>query len=196
MDWIIFAGGKSGAPRPFLLPLGTNVVGRSPKCHIVLNDPTVSRKHAKIVVSESSIQVIDLGSHNGTYVDEKRVDRCEFDGDRQIRFGSVTLSICLSRGDSRDLGSELSTEDGETSNHATVSNNPGRLLTQGQERVFQLLLKGLTEKGIAVDLEISHHTVHNHVKAIYRIFAVASRSELFARLLPKTADPKWSEGDA
>lgn len=51
-------------------------------------------------------------------------------------------------------------------------------------QVLGRLYKGQAEKGIAVDLGLSRHTVHNYIKALHRQFNVASRSELLACCRP------------
>jgi serine/threonine protein kinase len=62
------------------------LIGRSPRCQVVLPDSTVSNEHAWIVPLGSSIVVIDRGSANGTYVnsvDSPRVSKVSIkDGDR------------------------------------------------------------------------------------------------------------------
>lgn len=50
------------------LPRGETVIGRSPECHVTLEDPLVSRQHAKIVVDDGGATVEDLGSRNGVRV--------------------------------------------------------------------------------------------------------------------------------
>ena len=46
------------------------VIGRSPNCDLVLEDPTVSRRHARVTLSESGRRPVigDLSSRNGTIV--------------------------------------------------------------------------------------------------------------------------------
>jgi PAS domain S-box-containing protein len=56
-------------------------------------------------------------------------------------------------------------------------------LTPRQREVLDLLMTGLGEKDVAEKLFLSRHTVHNHVKAIYRALGVSSRAELFARFI-------------
>lgn len=56
-------------------------------------------------------------------------------------------------------------------------------LTGRQREVLTLLLFGLSEKVIAFRVGLSRHTVHEHVKAIYRVMLVNSRAELMARCL-------------
>ncbi len=56
-------------------PLGPNrsVIGRSTECDVVLEVAAVSRRHAVIVETDGQYVVEDLGSRNGTYVNDKRV---------------------------------------------------------------------------------------------------------------------------
>jgi DNA-binding CsgD family transcriptional regulator len=58
-------------------------------------------------------------------------------------------------------------------------------LTVRQEQCLQELLSGHGEKEIAARLALSRHTVHVHIKAIYREFGVTSRGELLARFLTR-----------
>jgi hypothetical protein len=44
------------------------VLGRSPDCQITIDDPLVSRQHARIVIEAGSARVVDLGSRNGVRV--------------------------------------------------------------------------------------------------------------------------------
>lgn len=57
------------------LPLrdGENVVGRHPASAIWINAPSVSRKHARIIVSPAGVTLEDLGSRNGTFVDGQKL---------------------------------------------------------------------------------------------------------------------------
>ncbi|MCC6876197.1 MAG: FHA domain-containing protein [Sandaracinaceae bacterium] len=47
---------------------GSAVVGRGRECEIVVDDPSVSRRHATFVCSESGLSLLDHGSRNGTQV--------------------------------------------------------------------------------------------------------------------------------
>lgn len=53
----------------------STVIGRDPGCDIVIADPNVSKKHAKISVQGPSVFLEDLGSTNGTFVNGKRVQK-------------------------------------------------------------------------------------------------------------------------
>lgn len=66
----------------FYLDRPTFTVGRDPESDIFLNDMTVSRQHARLVVSDGTVTVHDDGSLNGTYVNGVCVDVAQLaDGD-------------------------------------------------------------------------------------------------------------------
>lgn len=49
------------------------LVGRSFKCEVVLPESTVSNRHAELHRQEDGWAIKDLGSHNGTYIDGRRI---------------------------------------------------------------------------------------------------------------------------
>jgi hypothetical protein len=59
--------------RRFPLHEGTNVIGRDPGSTISLDVAGVSRRHARIVLEPDAAWLDDLGSKNGTAVDDRRV---------------------------------------------------------------------------------------------------------------------------
>ena len=68
------------------------VLGRSPDCHITIEDPLISRQHAKITTQDGVAKVEDLGSRNGVRVNGRAIDEVVElkDGDR-IRLGTQEL---------------------------------------------------------------------------------------------------------
>jgi DNA-binding winged helix-turn-helix (wHTH) protein len=75
------------------LPVGETVLGRGPDVGILLQDDSVSRRHARVLV-DGEARVEDLGSKNGTFVNGVRVrdPRQLTDGD-QIQIGDVTATF-------------------------------------------------------------------------------------------------------
>jgi DNA-binding CsgD family transcriptional regulator len=53
-------------------------------------------------------------------------------------------------------------------------------LSPRQRQVLALLTRGLSEKEVAAELDVSPHTVHDYVKALHRVHGVRSRGELLA----------------
>jgi ABC transport system ATP-binding/permease protein len=50
-------------------------IGRAPDNDVVVDDMLVSRYHAELLASAGGFEIVDLGSHNGTFVDGRRVGR-------------------------------------------------------------------------------------------------------------------------
>lgn len=79
----------------FDLPRGATILGRSSDCHVTIEDPLVSRHHARIVLEGDRAVVYDLNSRNGVKVNGASVkDPVELkDGDR-LRIGTQELVFC------------------------------------------------------------------------------------------------------
>jgi hypothetical protein len=69
---------------------GPWTVGRSQENDIVVNDPNVSRKHARISRADNGFVVEDLGSTNGTLLDGAPIDRERIEGGDELTFGQST----------------------------------------------------------------------------------------------------------
>lgn len=69
---IVRKGPKVG--ETFLLETISLTIGRDPVSDVVLNDPEVSRQHARFSQTETGYQVQDLGSTNGTFVNGERLE--------------------------------------------------------------------------------------------------------------------------
>jgi DNA-binding NarL/FixJ family response regulator len=128
-------------------------------------------------VEKRGLGLSDLGSRNGTFVDDRRVVAVTVNCNQHIRFGSASFVL---------IGEDDSELEAETHRPMRgVPNDPSTLvdLSKAQRRVFDLLVTGLPEKAIAMRLGLSPHTVHNHVRKILRRFGVHARMELLAALL-------------
>ena len=77
------------------VPLAGGVlIGRSPDCQLLLEDDYVSTKHARIVVTATGYQVEDLGSTNGTFVNNQRVSTpTAFGPGDTLRIGRTLMSV-------------------------------------------------------------------------------------------------------
>jgi len=73
------------------LEKGKTVLGRSAQADIPLKDSGVSREHSEIKVDGDNVTIKDLGSTNGTFVNNKRIARHVLkDGDK-IQISSATV---------------------------------------------------------------------------------------------------------
>lgn len=77
------------------LPRGKLLVGRSSESFLRIDDPAVSRDHARLMVGDS-VTVEDLGSTNGTLINGERIEGVVeiADGD-ELTIGSRTFSLRL-----------------------------------------------------------------------------------------------------
>jgi DNA-binding winged helix-turn-helix (wHTH) protein len=89
----------------FPLAAGTHVIGRDPDAGISLDAPTVSRHHARLIVSSEATMFEDLGSKNGTFRGDQR----------------VTAPVKLADGDSLRIGSLLVTFRNRAQSMSTVT---------------------------------------------------------------------------
>jgi hypothetical protein len=77
------------------LPQGGTIIGRSLDCHLTLEDPLVSRRHARIVVDDAGARIEDMGSRNGVRVNGAviREPVALRNGDR-VRIGTQDFVFC------------------------------------------------------------------------------------------------------
>jgi adenylate cyclase len=94
---------EGGEPRRFTLETGETVVGRQPACDLVIDDPSVSRHHAKLTVSRGQCKLEDLNSRNGTFVDGELVTEAELADGNAIVFGSFPTHLEYSAEDQLSL---------------------------------------------------------------------------------------------
>jgi pSer/pThr/pTyr-binding forkhead associated (FHA) protein len=88
------------------------VIGRAEPADLLINDITVSRRHAAVRQDGHTVVVTDLGSANGTYVNDERVlDATRVaDGD-VIRLGAAELRVRLDgRGPDTPTPTEILTQ--------------------------------------------------------------------------------------
>ena len=58
----------------YLLGAGRSTIGRHPESSIFFDDITVSRRHAEVTLSGKEVKVTDVGSLNGTYLNQRQID--------------------------------------------------------------------------------------------------------------------------
>lgn len=75
------------------LPRGRHTIGRRPDNQLVLEDRTVSAAHAALIVDAEGVELQDLGSTNGTYVNGKRVTTQRISSADHVRLARVTLEL-------------------------------------------------------------------------------------------------------
>ncbi|HMJ15561.1 MAG TPA: FHA domain-containing protein, partial [Polyangiaceae bacterium] len=77
------------------LAQGETLIGRSAACHVSIEDPLVSRQHARVTIDGDRATIEDLGSRNGLQIGGRQVQGTQElnDGDR-VRIGTQELVFC------------------------------------------------------------------------------------------------------
>ena len=82
----------SGKPRAHWILTPPVIVGRCPSSDIMINDASISRRHCQFTLgAEGALMVRDLGSKNGVYVDQERVDKAIVRPGEIVQIGAVSL---------------------------------------------------------------------------------------------------------
>lgn len=83
-------------PREIALDPGENLIGRDRDSVVWIDDGSVSRRHARIVVDETGAAVEDLGSKNGTFIRGQRIEKPVRLADRDaIKIGPASMTFRL-----------------------------------------------------------------------------------------------------
>jgi DNA-binding CsgD family transcriptional regulator len=150
----------------YTLHAGAHVLGRERECELCFADDGLSRRHAKVVVGEGGeVQILDLGSHNGTHVDGKRVEAAVLREGSLIAVGRIELRFGFAR---------VGASDGASSG-----------LSKRELEVAQLVAQGLSNAAIGRRLHISPKTVTAHLTHIYDRLGFRTRAALVRYLSDK-----------
>ncbi len=92
--WILHSAETDADPVVFRIAPGTiKTLGRAPRADFIVEAALVSRLHCRLEVADDRIDVIDLESTNGTYVNGKRVDRARVRSGDMLQIGRVALKV-------------------------------------------------------------------------------------------------------
>lgn len=86
--------------RRLILAAGDNIIGRDEHADAVLDDPGVSRHHARVVIESDRVTIEDLGSKNGTWVRGRRIDApVVLEHGDDLTLGTATLTVKITHRD-------------------------------------------------------------------------------------------------
>ncbi len=116
------------------------VLGRSSECDLVVPDQSVSRQHARLFKADTGWWIEDLGSRNGTIVDEIRITtQIPLERSSSIRMGASVIVV--------DAGSDVRTPEEEADSHSRYV--PAVTLLEG----LQLRRRKTDGPGASTELE-------------------------------------------
>jgi pSer/pThr/pTyr-binding forkhead associated (FHA) protein len=92
--WILQSNAPDTEAVTFRMPPGAiKTVGRTSGADFIVDAALVSRLHCRLTAADDRVEVEDLKSTNGTFVNDTRIERGHLtDGDR-LRVGRVELRV-------------------------------------------------------------------------------------------------------
>jgi pSer/pThr/pTyr-binding forkhead associated (FHA) protein len=95
--WILETRDPSGEPAKFRLPAGSvKTIGRSTGAEFILDAALVSRLHCQLTATANSLNVKDLDSTNGTFVNGRRIQTAELKDGDTLSVGRCSLLVSRS----------------------------------------------------------------------------------------------------
>jgi pSer/pThr/pTyr-binding forkhead associated (FHA) protein len=92
--WILQRSEPTDEGLTFRLRSGAiKTVGRAPRADFIVEAALVSRLHCRLTASEEGVEVVDLSSTNGTFVNDKRVKKATLASGDRLRVGRVELKV-------------------------------------------------------------------------------------------------------
>ena len=92
--WVLKTTDDAEAPFTFrILPGNIKTMGRSPGAEFVVEAAMVSRLHCRLTAGATELQVVDLESTNGTFVNGQRVTQANLKEGDTLGIGRVELVV-------------------------------------------------------------------------------------------------------
>lgn len=92
--WILQSSDPAGDGWTFrLMPGAIKTVGRAPRADFILDAALVSRLHCRLTAADGHVEVVDLQSTNGTFINDKRIDKASLSAGDRLRVGRIELQL-------------------------------------------------------------------------------------------------------
>ncbi len=91
--WILKAAAEAEPITFRLMPGAIKTIGRAHGADLIVDAPLVSRVHCRLETGGDSLDVIDLSSTNGTFVNDTRIERIALKPGDRLRVGRVELTV-------------------------------------------------------------------------------------------------------
>ena len=92
--WVLRTAENAEFPFTFrILPGNIKTVGRAARADFIVDAPLVSRLHCRLTAGAAELEVVDLESTNGTFVNGERVARALLRRGDRLGVGRVELMI-------------------------------------------------------------------------------------------------------
>ena len=92
--WVLKSSNEADDPFTFrILPGNIKTMGRSPGAEFMVDAAMVSRLHCRLTAGATELEVIDLESTNGTFVNGERVTQASLKAGDRLGVGRVELMV-------------------------------------------------------------------------------------------------------
>lgn len=92
--WILQTSEPDDSPLTFRLRSGAiKTIGRAARADFRVDRALVSRLHCRLTAGDEKLEVQDLASTNGTFVNGKRVERAQVASGDRLRVGRIELTV-------------------------------------------------------------------------------------------------------
>lgn len=93
MNVVLIAFRSSGERRDFRVAASPYTIGRKPDCNLRIPSAAVSRKHCELSLEADALKVRDLGSSNGTFLNDVRVQEAALAAGDRLTVGNITFTV-------------------------------------------------------------------------------------------------------
>lgn len=124
----------------------------------MLTDETVSRRHLELRLVPEGIQILDLGSHNGTFYQGQRVHRMVLSPGARIQLGRAELSIEADDDSFERLSPDCADRYGDMTGSSPVMRRVYAMLERLEGSLVSVLISGESGTG----KEVVARTIHQH----------------------------------
>lgn len=129
---------RDGQRREFPIEGEEVVIGRRQDCGLRVQTGDVSRRHCMIEINANEVEIQDLESANGTFVNGKRVEQATLTAGDKVKVGPVTFVVQID-GEPENISAEhvgdsaVDLEDTDAPTTATRKTEPKSKKSSGDE---------------------------------------------------------------
>lgn len=173
---VLLVGPAESVGRQWPLEDTDRIIGRAPNAHVFVDDRSVSKFHAKLVLSAGDVSIIDLESTNKTVVNGKMIQPLvpvKLHNNDQIKVGNIIFKF-LERGSIETVASAQTFDRSQTDALTSIANR-GALNTQAPESFKRAALIGIPLSLLIFDIDRfkSVNDTYGHTAGDYVLQEVA-----------------------
>lgn len=174
---VLLVGPANSVGRQWPIEGTDRVIGRSPNSHIFVDDRSLSKSHAKIIMAAGDVAIVDLESTNKTIIDGKPIQPLvpiKLKNNDQIKMGNLIFKF-LERGSIETVASAQTYDRGLTDPLTGIANR-GALNQKGHEAFNRSHLLGVPFSVLVFDIDHFKkvNDTYGHLSGDYILQEIAS----------------------